>query len=120
MKKKILIIEDSVLSRTFMKDYLKDKDIDIEEAVNGVDGLDKIDKFHPDLVFLDLLMPELDGFGVLERLKEQKIQIPVVVLTADIQETTRKRCFDLDVKYFLNKPINRDKFLLIIDLLIGA
>ncbi len=115
MKKKILIIEDSVLSRTYMKNYLEEKDIDIVEAVNGIDGLEKIEQFKPDLIFLDLMMPELDGFGVLEKLREIGSEIPVITLTSDIQETTRKRCFNLGVKYFLNKPVNKEKFLMIVE-----
>ena len=72
--------------------------MEISEAVNGLEGIKKIRENTPDLIFLDLLMPELDGFEVLERLKKSDLKIPVIVLTADIQETSKKRCFDLGAK----------------------
>lgn len=120
MKNRILIVEDSVLSRSFIKNILSEKDVVIEEAVNGIDGLEKIKSFKPDIIFLDLLMPELDGFGVLEKMKENGSDIPVITLTADIQETTRKKCFDLGVKYFLNKPVKKEKLLMIIESYLGV
>jgi twitching motility two-component system response regulator PilH len=111
MQKKILIIEDSILSRTFIKNFLLEKNVQIAEAVNGLDGIKKIRENTPDLIFLDLLMPELDGFEVLERLKKAESKIPVIILTADIQETSKKRCFDLGAKFFLNKPFKKEKFI---------
>ena len=106
---KILIIEDSIFSRTFIKKFFQGKNVEISEAVNGLEGIKKIRENTPDLIFLDLLMPELDGFEVLERLKKSDLKIPVIVLTADIQETSKKRCFDLGAKFFLNKPFKQEK-----------
>ncbi len=74
MKNRILIVEDSVLSRSFIKNILSEKDVVIEEAVNGIDGLEKIKSFKPDIIFLDLLMPELDGFGVLEKNERKRFR----------------------------------------------
>ncbi|MCB0334954.1 MAG: response regulator, partial [Bdellovibrionales bacterium] len=55
-------------------------------------------------ILLDLLMPQMDGFGVLETLKAKGNTVPVIVLTADIQETQKLRCLDLGASEFLNKP----------------
>ena len=100
----ILIIDDSWLTRYSLANMLKPSGYNITEAVNGKDGIEKIIKFKPDCILLDLLMPEIDGFGVLQALNEKNIKCPVIVITADIQETSRKKCLQLGVFDFANKP----------------
>ncbi len=62
-----------------------------------------------DVILLDLLMPKLDGFGVLEELQRIQCSIPRVVLTADVQETSMQRCRDLGAFDVINKPPNEAK-----------
>ncbi|MDM8541985.1 response regulator [Desulfococcaceae bacterium HSG9] len=100
----ILIIDDSWLTRYSLTNMLKPSGYNITEAVNGKDGIEKIIKFKPDCILLDLLMPEIDGFGVLKALNEKNIKCPVIVISADIQETSREKCLQLGVFDFANKP----------------
>lgn len=64
---------------------------------------------NPTLILLDLLMPEYDGFAVLRDAREQGLDIPIVVITADIQDITRNDCMELGARAFLNKPVDHDE-----------
>ena len=80
---KILIVEDdSLLSRLYQKEF-SFRQYRTEVASNGLDGLSLVKKFRPDLILLDLAMPKMDGFGVLDKLKSEEgtKNIPVIVLT---------------------------------------
>ncbi len=106
---KILIVDDSWLIRQSLKTLLAPIGYSVEEAVNGVEGLEKIIEYEPDCILLDLLMPELDGFGVLDAMNEKNLKNPVIVLTADIQDTSREKCIKLGVFGFVNKPPKDDE-----------
>ena len=69
----------------------------------------------PDCIILDLLMPELDGFGVLEALKQKGSKIPVIVLSADIQDSVREQCLGLGAAMMLQKPAKAPKILEALD-----
>ena len=102
---KILLVDDSMSARFLIADTLKEAGFKIVEA-EGVDkAIELVKKGKPDLILLDLLMPEKDGFDMLEYLKTEKIDIPVVILSSDIQESTRRRCDDYGVASFIYKPI---------------
>ncbi|MCP4691509.1 MAG: response regulator [Desulfobacterales bacterium] len=103
---RILIADDSFLQRRMLGNVIKDEGHEVIEAVNGKDALEKAGAESPDCMLLDLLMPEIDGFGVLDGLREKGLKIPVIIFSADIQDTTRAKCYEMGVAAFLNKPIN--------------
>ena len=80
----ILIVEDDETTRAMLRKSLESNDFKVREAVNGKEGLDKVEKSKPGLIILDLMMPEMDGFEFSEELRKNKdwIDIPVVVVTA--------------------------------------
>ncbi|MFC1601417.1 response regulator transcription factor [Candidatus Sumerlaeota bacterium] len=92
---KILVADDSWLIRQMVGKVLKANGHEVEEVDNGRRALERAIAEPPDCILLDLLMPELSGFEVLEGLREQKLAVPVVVLSADIQDTSRNRCLEL-------------------------
>lgn len=100
-----LIIEDSAFIRRRVAEVLRADDNEILEAANGYEGLDKAEKLKPDIIILDLLMPEMDGFEVLNALNERGLTIPVIVLSADIQDTTQAECLKLGAVAFIKKPL---------------
>ena len=83
MAKKILIIEDEQTLVKALEQVLKEKGYDIAVAIDGDEGWEKINSFQPDLILLDLILPKLDGFSVLRKMREQNLtsKIPVVVMT---------------------------------------
>lgn len=103
----VLIIEDSSFQRKILRGILTELNHNVTEAVNGIDGMEKIKSVSPDLIFLDLLMPEKDGIEVLTELKGDENSIPVIVLSADIQESIIQKCYDLGASDFINKPAKK-------------
>jgi twitching motility two-component system response regulator PilH len=108
---KILIIDDSSFQRKILSGILKEGGHDIMIAENGKDGLESIEKEKPDLIITDLLMPEYDGHFFLEQAKAKNIQIPVLIVTSDIQESTRNRCIARGAAGFVNKPVKKETLL---------
>jgi CheY-like chemotaxis protein len=105
----ILIVDDALLSRNMVKKVLKSQGHSTIEAKDGEEGLDKIKENQPDFVCLDMLLPKLNGIEVLQKLKEENLSIPLVVITADTQETTKQKCLELGAITVLNKPVKADQ-----------
>lgn len=109
---KILAIDDSSLSRRrFVAKPLRDAGYEVIEAENGKVGLEAARKHSPDCIISDLLMPEMDGFEFLEAMQKENSQIPIIVASADIQESSRQKVFDLGATEFLNKPFRPEQLL---------
>lgn len=105
---KVLLVDDSWVARLGMNKLLVSLGHSVSEVSDGLQALELLKASPPDVVFLDLLMPGLDGFGVLQALGDQQISVPVFVLSADIQETTLKKCRDLGARGCLPKPPTRE------------
>jgi CheY-like chemotaxis protein len=108
---KILVVDDSAFARLNICRVLKSAGHEILEAANGREGLDMVMRLEPDCILSDLLMPEMDGIGFLAALRERRIALPVIVLTADIQETKKRQCLDLGAVGFLHKPPQKEELL---------
>ncbi|MGB9770548.1 MAG: response regulator [Candidatus Kapaibacteriota bacterium] len=102
--KKVLIVDDSMISRRMIRQLISKWNFEVDEAKNGSEALDKIRSNQYDFVFLDLLMPDINGIEVLEKLRKEHNETRIVVISADIQETTKTRCKELGAFSFLNKP----------------
>lgn len=106
--KKILIAEDEKPMANALKFKLTKAGFDVFVAFNGQEALDLIKKEKIDLALIDLIMPVLDGFGLLKKIKEQNIKVPVVVLSNLSQEQDAKKAKEFGAKdYFVksNTPI---------------
>jgi len=102
----ILIADDSFIARLSLKKILKPLSVTLLEAEDGAKAMEMIRKEKPDLILLDLLMPEMDGTDILRLMKDESINIPVIVLSADIQETTINEVNSLGAIAFIHKPAN--------------
>lgn len=111
---KVLIVDDSSLTRKILCRMIEQDGHETLQAANGNDGLHMMDTHKPDCVILDLLMPDMDGIEVLESLGDRVSEIPIVVLTSDIQDTTRQQCLDLGAVDFINKPPKEETLLKLI------
>jgi DNA-binding response OmpR family regulator len=82
-KAKILVVEDEEILLTALREELESGGYSTEGAVDGVDGLEKVKSYKPELILLDLLMPKMDGMEMLQKLKEdsETREVPVVILT---------------------------------------
>ena len=91
----ILVTDDNRFTRLTLGRYLKELGHEVHFAEDGVQALEVVESAKPDLVLCDLLMPNLDGFGVLEGMKERANPTPVIIVSADIQESSKMRCMGL-------------------------
>ncbi len=103
---RILVIDDSSFLRKMVCGWLKQANYEVLEAADGDEGLDKVASDQPDCILLDLAMPNLDGLEVLKALRERGCAIPVIVVTADVQKSTKQQCLDLGARTVINKPSN--------------
>jgi DNA-binding response OmpR family regulator len=102
---KILLIEDDKFFRDFYAFKLKEKGLEVDVANDGIEGLQKISAFRPDLILLDLIMPQKDGFEVLQSMSEQGLTsvIPVLVFSTLGQDKDVARAKQLGARDYVNK-----------------
>lgn len=105
MKKNILVIEDDEEIRNIIKVFLSDFGYMVETADDGVEGIEKFNKFNPDLVLLDLMLPKVDGFAVCEILR-QRSNVPIIMLTAKSDSDSQMRGFDVLADDYITKPFS--------------
>ena len=107
----ILVVDDSSFTRNRLRETLMAGGYRVVEAKNGVEALTKLEQGIFACVLTDLLMPEMDGFGLLEKLSKMPSSPPAIVLSSDIQKTSREKCQQLGAKVFLNKPPKGEELL---------
>lgn len=92
-KKKILLVEDDEMLVNMYSDKFRREGYDVETAMNGADGLKAASSYRPDIILLDIVMPKMDGFAVLKKLKKKMDtkDIPVLLLTNLGQEEDVKK-----------------------------
>jgi len=108
MVKKILIVDDEVNFGKLVKKNLElSGNLKVEVAVNGNEGIRLAARLKPHLILLDILMPDMDGFQVLDKLKKNvnTALIPVILLSAKGDNATRIQASSRDVELFITKPI---------------
>lgn len=115
-KIKILIADDNDEFCIILKDYLNNQEnFDVVGiAKNGIEALKFIDEYKPDLVILDIIMPHLDGLGVLEKLnlnKDLELAPKVIILSAVGQDKITQNAIKLGVDYYVLKPFDMDVFI---------
>lgn len=103
--KKILIIEDEEKMRIVIKNYLKKNGFEVYEAENGKEGIDVYEQEIIDLVLLDIMMPEMDGWTVCREIRK-KNNTPIIILTARSKEADELFGFDLGADDYIKKPFS--------------
>ena len=105
--KKILVADDTENGRELVKTVLENSGYEVIEAKNGLEALDCARRVLPDLIILDLHMPGLDGFGVIEQLRREQpfATTPIVALTASAMMGDKERAMSLGFTGYITKPI---------------
>ena len=106
MRKKILIIEDESDLVKGLKLNLSDEGFDVDWAVNGVEGFRKAVEEVPDLIILDIMLPEMDGLEVCRKLRQKNIDIPIIMLTAKGGEIDKVVGLEIGADDYLTKPFS--------------
>lgn len=107
--KQILVVDDNPLSRKLLNEMLRAEGFSVLNAASGGEALSTIAKQQPDIVLLDIMMPEMDGFEVVRRLKanEETRSTPIIMVTALDDEGASKRLANAGIDSILTKPIDR-------------
>jgi DNA-binding response OmpR family regulator len=112
-KTSILIVDDVPKNLQVLVNMLKEKDFKISVAADGRKALDMVTRFTPDLILLDIMMPQMDGFQVCEKLKasDKTKDIPIIFLTARAETGDIVRGFELGAVDYITKPFNKAELL---------
>ncbi len=107
-QQKILIVDDEEMNRKVISYMLQNNGYLLETACNGIEALEKAEKTGPDLILLDIMMPDMDGFETCRRLKENAstAHVPVVMVTALADKDSRIRGLSAGVNDFVTKPVD--------------
>jgi two-component system, chemotaxis family, chemotaxis protein CheY len=106
MKSKILVVDDSALARRLTRRVLEELGHEVEEASDGAAALEQCVLNPPDLIILDMVMHGMYGLEVLVKIKELNPALPVIVVTADIQRSTREQVQAAGAAAMINKPVD--------------
>ena len=105
MPKKILIVDDEPQIVEICRDYLKAAGYETITASNGMQGLSLARREKPDLVVLDLMMPEMDGLDFTREIRRES-DVPIIMLTARVEETDKLIGLELGADYYITKPFS--------------
>ncbi len=108
---RILYVEDNLENRILIKRVLEAEGYTVIEAANGREGLALAESHHPDLILMDINLPDVDGYECTRRLRSADglSQIPILALTANVLESDRQRALDVGCDGYIPKPIDVDE-----------
>lgn len=118
--KRILIIDDAATVRLYHRNILEQAGYEVEEAINGVEALEKALQMSFDLYIVDVNMPKLDGYGFLRELRNQDApQVPAIMVSTEASTADRKRAYAAGANLYLVKPTKPEQLVAPIALLLG-
>ncbi|WP_436463195.1 Hpt domain-containing protein [Acinetobacter seifertii] len=118
----IMIVDDSVTVRKVTSRLLERQGYDVVTAKDGVDAIEQLENIKPDLMLLDIEMPRMDGFEVLNLVRHHDMHqyMPIIMITSRTGEKHRERAFSLGVSQYMGKPFQEEELLENIDALLVA
>ena len=108
---RILIVDDEINIRDLIKKYAKFENYEVDEATNGMEAIEKVENNQYDIIIMDVMMPELDGFSAIKEIRK-KYDIPTIVLSARGEEYDRLHGFDLGIDDYVVKPFSPKELLM--------
>ena len=111
MKAKILIVDDSAMTRRSLRQILEAAECEVVEAEDGLSALERYYIEKPDVVMLDLVMRGMYGLEVLQKLRELDADARIVVVSADIQSSSLEMAKEAGARAFINKPFDKTEIL---------
>ena len=112
----MIVADDDEDSRDALSDILEFKGIDVvAKAINGYDAVQKFSKYMPDVVLMDMMMPQYDGFYGLEHIKNIDPDSKIIIITADQTDETRTKLKKIPHDLIILKPIDIDKLVKMIN-----
>lgn len=113
MKTKVLIIEDNEQNMYMLSYLLESENYEVNQAYSGPAGIDTAKKIKPDIILLDIQLPEMDGYAVAQKLREvEKLkEIPIIAVTSYAMPGDKEKALESGATGYIEKPINPDTFI---------
>jgi DNA-binding NtrC family response regulator len=111
---RLLLIDDDLVAGRLVSAMFAPESVEVATAGTGADGLLAVKRFDPQVVVLDLRLPDVGGLDVLQKLQSERPSLPVVILTGQIDVKTAVRAMQLGAFHYLTKPIDRDELVLVV------
>jgi two-component system chemotaxis response regulator CheY len=112
MQNKILIVDDALLIRTLLRRILEENGyLVVGDAVNGIDAISKFEELRPDLIFMDITMPELDGIATIKRIKSMDSKVKIIIVSAVSQKKLVLDALGTGADDFIEKPFREEKII---------
>jgi DNA-binding response OmpR family regulator len=108
-KYRALIVEDDPAIRRLVEKLLRRREVDIDVAADGLTAIEKLRSRHYSVLVLDLMIPEMNGFEIIDFLRQEKLSVPVAVVSAVSQQALTKLDLDI-VRLVISKPFDVDEF----------
>jgi two-component system chemotaxis response regulator CheY len=120
--KKVLVVDDAATVRMYHKKILEDAGFSVDEAINGVEALEKAVMSDYDLFIVDINMPQLDGYSFVKKMRESDDikQAPVIMVTTESELKDMEKAFEAGANFYFVKPVKPDEFLKQCKLLTGV
>ncbi|MDD4294350.1 MAG: response regulator [Candidatus Omnitrophica bacterium] len=109
--RKVLIADDEKEIVSFLERGIKREGFDVSIAYNGRQAIEVIEKNEPDIIILDIMMPEIDGLGVLKWIKENKKNIYVILASARKEVQDMSKGYSMEADYYITKPYELSEIL---------
>jgi len=108
----ILYIEDNAENRTLVRRVLQAEGYSVLEADSAIEALDIVQRQRPDLILMDINLPEIDGYSLTSQLKSMPsmFRVPIIALTANVMKGDRERTLEAGCDGYIQKPIDVDMF----------
>lgn len=121
MKERILVVDDNPDSIAIIRSILESRGYPVAVAMSGAEALQSIEKEQIDLVLLDVMMPEMSGIEVLQKIKANALtgRLPVILVTAKTQDEDVLYGYQYGADYYITKPFTAKQLLYGIDLVLG-
>jgi len=119
--KKVLVVDDAATVRMYQKTILEGAGFSVDEAINGMEALEKAEVNDYDLYVVDVNMPQLDGYSFVKKIRGSGDikQTPVIMVSTESEENDKEKAFETGANFYLVKPVKPNELLNYCRLLIG-
>jgi two-component system cell cycle response regulator len=107
MSTRVLVVDDNIVNVRLLEELLKSASFEVATAMSGGAALEQVAQFRPDIVLLDVMMPDMDGYEVCRRIRQDQktARLPVIMITALDKESDREMAQEAGANDFLSKPV---------------
>lgn len=122
IKARVLVIEDGITMRMYYRDVLEHAGFEVEEAVNGLEGIEHVMNGVFDLLLVDINMPKMDGYEVIRTVREDASlwRLPVLTVSTEAKESDADKAYEAGANFYMTKPVQPEDLVAIARLLTGV